>query len=71
MTRAEHPRPQVCRRLDPHRLIIDQDLGGLLTEAPIDREPEVVPPNLAILALSPSGLTERGRRVGEKSFYVG
>jgi hypothetical protein len=49
----------VCRRLDPHRLIIDQDLGGLPPEAPIDREPEVVPPNLAILALSPGGLTER------------
>ena len=36
---------QVFRRLEPHRLSIDQDLGGLPPEAPIDRAPEVVPPN--------------------------
>ena len=50
---------QVFRRLEPHRLSIDQDLGGLPPEAPIDRAPEVVPPNLPILALSPGVLTAR------------
>jgi hypothetical protein len=50
---------QVFRRLEPHRLSIDQDLGGLPPEAPIDRAPEVVPPHLTIVALSPGVLTAR------------
>lgn len=50
---------QVCRRLEPHRLILDPDLGGLPPEAPIDRAPEVVPPNLTIVAPNPGVLTAR------------
>ena len=50
---------QVCRRLEPHRLILDPDLGGLPPEAPIDRAPDVVPPKLPIVAPSPGVLTAR------------
>ena len=41
---------QVLRLLDPHRLIIDQHLDGLPPEALIHIDPEVVEPNLALLA---------------------
>ena len=55
-TRIRHQ--EVFSLLDPQRLIIDQDLNGLPPEPPIDREAEVVQPNLSILAHRSGALTE-------------
>jgi hypothetical protein len=41
---------QVLGLLDPHGLVIDEDLDGLPPEDPIDIGAEVVQPNPAILA---------------------